>query len=149
MARRMLGEIFEEIQKKVKHVDKIAVLQKYADSAVGYVLKLAYSDVAWELPDDAPPYKQWKGRPGSSPSDLMRELRRLYIFIKGQEPGLTKFKRERLFQQVLEGLEKAEAELLIAIKDKRFEKTYRLPRKVVEDAFPGLFDQPFNPRFIR
>jgi len=142
-----LGEVFELVSKKIKHDDKIKVLRDHASQPLFYVLRLAYNEVPWALPEGAPPYKEYKGRRGSGPSDLMRECKRLYVFMKGLEPNMTRFRREKIFQDVLENIEPLEANLLLAIKDRTLEKQYRLPRKVVEAAFPGLLSPPFDLKF--
>lgn len=149
--RKTLGEIFAEFPKKVKNADKVEWLRANAGQPLFYLLTLAYRDDVpkFLLPEGAPPFKEWKGRPGSEPSELLNELKRLYIYLDGQAP-LRQFKRELLFQTVLEALPAADVRLLIAVKDKKVEKEYRLPRKVVDEAFPGLLTHPyFNPRFIR
>ncbi len=149
MARRMLSEIFIEVEKKVKHADKAAVLQKYASPALFYVIRLAYDPtITWSLPEGVPPYKEHKGFPGSAPSDLMRELRRLYLLLKGTGDHLTQLKREKLFQEMLEGLDPPEAELLRHMKDKTVPVHFRCPSKVIDLAFPGLLEHPFNQKFI-
>ena len=150
MAPRLsLGELFVEVSKTIKHADKIELLHQYSALPLWYLLKLAYNDVKWDIPEGKPPIKEWKGRPGSASSELSRECRRMYMFIEQCEPGLKRIRREKLFQDMLEGLEPPEPDVLVAIKDKTFEKTYHLPRKVVEAAFPGLLDLNFVPRFIR
>jgi hypothetical protein len=150
MARRSLVEIFEELPKKVKHADKTTWLREHASPTLFYVLQLAYRDgITWELPEGAPPFKPHKGRKGSAPSDLLRELRHMYLYIKGGEPNLKQLKREVMFGKLLEDMEERDVTALLAIKDKAFDKVYRCPKKVIDEAFPGLLVHPFNIRFIR
>jgi hypothetical protein len=158
MARNSFGLIFEQNKKLIKNADKIAWLQKHASPGLFYLLWVALSGkVEWTVPEGRPPFKPHVGRPGSAPSDLQRELRRLYIFLKdtgteldaaAREPR-QQLRREKLFQEILEGLEPNEIPLLIAIKDKSFDRTYRCSKKLVEKAFPGLFEAPFTTKFIR
>jgi hypothetical protein len=71
---------------------------------------------------------------------LYAELRRLYLFIEGGNPSLTKVKREYLFIQLLESIDKQDAELLVAVKDKKL--PYKgLTASVVKKAFPGLLPE--------
>jgi hypothetical protein len=144
--RRALGEVFELITKKIKHDDKAKVLQEHASQPLFYILRLAYNEIPWALPEGAPPYKPFVGRKGASGSDLMRECKRMYVFFDGIEQ-MAQWRREKLFQDVLESLEQVESELLLAIKDRTLEKKYRLPRKVVDQAFPGLLNPPFDLKF--
>lgn len=150
MARRSLVEIFEELPKKVKHVDKIQWLREHAANTLFYVLQLAYRDgIKWLLPEGAPPYTPHKGRKNSAPSDLMRELRYMYLYLDGGEPNLKQLKRELMFGKLLGDMEERDVNAMIAIKDKTFDKVYRCPKKVIDEAFPGLLTHPFNVRFSR
>jgi hypothetical protein len=146
-SRRALGEVFDTVAKKIKHDDKIKVLQEAASAPLFYLLRLAYNEVPWQLPPGAPPYKPFEGRSGASGTDLMNTVKRLYMFFKGIEPNMKQLRREKLFQDVLESLDQNEALVLLAIKDRTLEKQYRLPRKVVEAAFPKLLDPPFPLKF--
>ena len=73
---------------------------------------------------------------GTEHTLLQKEVRRLYHFIKGGNPALNQNKREMMFVQMLEGLHKDEAELLIAAKDKTLHRKYKgLSDNVVKEAF--------------
>lgn len=145
MSRMLLSDVFTEVSKKIKHEDKIKVLQANQGQPLFYLLRLAYNDIPWALPEGAPPFKEYVGRKGSSPSELLNECRRMYLFF--QVTPMNRLRREKLFQDILENLSVDEAELLLAVKDHTLEKKYRLPRKVVEAAFPGLLAPPFDLRY--
>jgi len=94
--------------------------------------------VVWTLPEGKPPYK-----PLESDYDqqgmLYQECRRLYLFIEGG-PIKDKTKRERLFIELLEAIDPADAVLLCAIKDKQLPDTMKhLTSDLVLQAFPGLW----------
>ena len=73
---------------------------------------------------------------GTEHTQLSHEARKLYHFIKGGNPALNQNKREMMFVQMLEGLHKDEAELLIAAKDKTLHRKYKgLSDNVVKEAF--------------
>ena len=146
-SHRALGEVFDTVAKKIKHEDKIKVLREHPSAALFYLLRLAYNDIPWALPSGAPPYKVFEGRKGASGTDLMNAVKRLYIFIKGMEPNMPQLRREKHFQDMLETLDSDEALVLLAVKDRTLEKQYKLPRKVVEAAFPKLLDPPFSVKF--
>ena len=78
----------------------------------------------------------------------MRELRVLYVFVKGGSPVAAR-RREHLFQQLLERLHSDEVAIVLALKDGKFASTYRCTKAVVDEAFPGLLEQPFNLRYFR
>ena len=78
----------------------------------------------------------------------MRELRILYLFLKGGSP-VKSYRREQLFQQLLERLHSDEVAIVMALKEGKFPSTYRCTKAVVNGAFPGLLDQPFDLRYIK
>lgn len=137
--KKSLYEILE-ICSKGKNVDeRVALLQQNASQAVLTVLKYAYDpNIKFLLPDTTPPYK---------PTDfldqenrLYSELRRLYLFVEGGNPNLTKLKRETLFIQLLESIDKNDAVLLCHIKDKKL-PFKELSIKVIRKAFPDLIPE--------
>lgn len=155
MGRRAqtLGEIYEGVARYATKVEKVAWLRYNAvgsnSHSLWYTIALAFQEPEWLLPEGLPPYKQHKGRPGSAPSELKRELRRIYVFLKGGGDLISPLKRQKVFQQVLEGLDANEVLLLTAIKDRKVPQTFGLTKEVVEAAFPGLLQQTFPLKFIR
>lgn len=147
MARLPLGEIFVRLSKMTKNAEKVEWLRKQASPSLFYILKLAFSEVEWNIPSDAPPFKQWTGKPGAEPGTLMLELRRMYIFLAGGADTLPRYRREMKFQSILEALNGDEVAVLISTKDKRLDKQFNFTRKVVEEAFPGLLEEPVNIHF--
>ena len=100
------------------------------------IFGLAYDqNIKWLLPEGEPPYKPTpildaEGR-------LLSELRRLYLFVEGGNPNLSKSRRELLFVQLLESVHPQDAQLLIAMKDKKL-PFKGLTKKVAQQAFPDL-----------
>lgn len=147
---RTLGEVFMGLTRYQTKVEKAAWLAHNASQPLWYLLNLAFHpDREWLLPTGVPPFKAHQGRPGSAASDLRRELRRMYVFLKGSGDAVPRIKREKLFQQTLEGLERDEVFTLVAIKDRTLPETFGLTAEVVEQAFPGLLAAQFPIRFIR
>lgn len=132
---------FHEILLKVNNAKdkpkKLKVLQHYNTAELRMVLKAAFDPkVEWLLPEERPPYQQNDAPEGTEHTYLKREARRLYHFIKGGNPNLSQNKREAMFVQILEGLTKEEADLLIAAKDKELNKRYKgLTANLVKEAF--------------
>ena len=132
---------FHEILLKVNNAKdkpkKLKVLQHYDTAELRMVLKAAFdSKIEWLLPDEKPPYQENDAPEGTEHTYLKREARRLYHFIKGGNPNLSQNKREAMFIQILEGLTKEEADLLIAAKDKELNKKYKgLTANLVKEAF--------------
>ena len=148
MKARQLGEILTHQKTLTKTTDKVAWLQKHHSAGLTYLLALAHAEVEWDLPPGAPPFKQDSGPIGLTPSHLMRELLILYLFLKGGSP-VKSYRREQLFQQLLERLHSDEVAIVMALKDGKFPSTYRCTKAVVNGAFPGLLDQPFDLRYIK
>jgi len=148
MKARQLGEILTHQKTLTKTTDKVAWLQKHHSTGLTYLLAMAHAEVEWDLPPGAPPFKQDPGPIGLTPSHLMRELRILYLFVKDGSPVLPR-RREQLFQQLLERLHGDEVAIVMALKDGKFPSTYRCTKAVVNGAFPGLLDQPFDLKYFR
>ena len=132
-------QILEKAAEQKAAADKIAVLQENAGPALYTILKYAYDpNIVWDLPEGEPPYK-----PCPFPAQEMRlfaEIRRLYLFIKGGNPNLTKLRRETLFIELLESVHPSDAKVLVAIKDKKL--PYKgITAKLVKEAFPGLIEE--------
>jgi Family of unknown function (DUF6433) len=137
--RLALFQILEEASKLKSNQEKIDYLRAQDNKALLAILKYAYDPtIVWDLPEGAPPYK-----PCPYPAQemrLMSEIRRLYLFIKGGNPNLTKLKREALYIELLESVHPQDAELLVAIKDKKI--PYKgITAKLVKEAFPGLIEE--------
>ena len=129
------GEIdFNNAKDKPK---KIAVLKENDTPGLRRILKGSFDpNITWDLPEGKPPYKENEAPEGTEHTYLKREARRLYHFIKGGNPNLSQNKREMMFLQMLEGLNKEEAELILAAKDKELNKKYKgLTANLVKDAF--------------
>lgn len=116
--RKSISSILKTVSEGKTVSDKVALLQQLATEPVLIILKYAFDpSIKFILPEGAPPYKpcdflDQEGR-------LYAELRRLYLFVEGGNPSLTKVKREYLFIQLLESIDKQDAEMLCAVKDKK------------------------------
>ena len=122
MKARQLGEILTHQKTLTKITDKVAWLQGHHSPGLTYLLALAHAGLEWNLPAGAPPFKPDSGPIGLTPSHLMRELRVLYLFVKGGSPVLQ-HRREQLFQQLLERLHRDEVAIVMALKDGKFPST--------------------------
>ncbi len=81
MSRPVISEIFSDNRKLKTKAEKIEHLRHFNHPAVFYTLWLALGGkVEWLLPPGAPKYKVRVGRPGSEPSDFLRELRRQKVW---------------------------------------------------------------------
>lgn len=134
MATLAISQIIENAGKLATPNEKAQYLRDHDSDTLRYILELAfYPGVKWELPEGAPPYKptdylDQEGR-------LYQESRTLSMYLLGNNPELGKVRREMLFIGLLETLFPKDAQLLIAVKDR---KVTNLDVDTINLAFPGL-----------
>lgn len=135
--KKSIYNILKECAEPKSKKDRVLLLQKNCTPVILNILKYAFDpNIKFDLPEGAPPYKpcEYLDQEGR----LYTEARKLYLFVEGGNPHLTKVKREMLFIQFIEGIDKNDAELIIAVKDKKLPfKT--LTRDIVKEAFPSIF----------
>lgn len=135
--KKSIYNILKECAEPKSVNERVERLQKNGIPVVKQILKYAFDPaIEFDLPDGAPPYKpcEYLDQEGR----LYSEARKLYLFTKDGNPSLKKMKREMLFIQFIEGIDKDDAVLIVAMKDKK------LPFKgitadIVKKAFPDLF----------
>jgi hypothetical protein len=133
----LVSKILRDVSSVKKKEERIKVLRSHHPNKVMLqLLKYAFDDsVIFALPDGAPPYRPCTVL--DNEAGLYQEQRRLYLFIAGGHPDLSQLRRETLFIQVLESIPPEEAELLLAVKDKKL--PYKgITKEIVQEAFPGL-----------
>ena len=134
---RSFAEILTQVSKMKSKKEKVSFLRQYQTDSLRMICKSSFDPkIVWELPEGDVPYKENDAPEGTEHTLLGHETRKLYHFIKGGNPALNQNKREMMFVQMLEGLHKDEAELLIAAKDKSLHRKYKgLSDNVVKEAF--------------
>ena len=117
--------------------EKVAFLQRYNTDALRMVIKSSFDPkIEWDLPEGSVPFMPNEAPEGTEHTMLITEARKLFHFIKGGNPKITRNKRESMFVQMLEGLHESEANLLVAAKDKKLHQLYKgLSLNVVREAF--------------
>ena len=130
-------EIFTKINNAKDKPKKMEVLKKYDTPYLRQILKAAFDPkIKFVLPEGTPPYIANEAPLGTEHSMLRNESRRLYLFIEGGDMSISRTKKETMFIQLLEGLHKTEAEVLINVKDKNLNKTYKgLTEQLVKETF--------------
>ena len=131
------AEILTKVSKIKSKKEKVTFLRKYQTDALRMICKSSFDpEIIWELPEGDVPYNQNDAPEGTEHTLLAHEARKLYNFIRGGNSIINQNKREMMFVQMLEGLHKDEAELLIAAKDKILHQKYKgLSDNVVKEAF--------------
>ena len=133
----LLHEILVKVNNAKDKAKKIEVLRENDSVPLRQVLKGAFDPkIKWDLPEGTPPYKENDAPAGTEHTTLYTEARRLWHFVEGADQKLSKTKKEMMFIQLLEGLHKDDAALMVAVKDKALNKKYKgLTDAVVKEAF--------------
>ena len=133
--------LFSEICTKVNNAKdkpkKIAVLRQYRSVPFEMFLKAALDpNIEWLLPVGDVPFMANDAPAGTEHSRLSNEIMKCHNYVKMNRnhvnmdpvignPNLNRAQREMMFIQMLEGLHKSEAELVILAKDKSVSKKYK------------------------
>ena len=138
MKNLYVHEVLEKVSAARSKQDKLKILKENDHWAVKDILLGTYSeDVKFNLPAGEPPYEPSQAH--NAPSDLKRKHKDFRFFVRGG-PGdkLPSVKREGLFIGLLEAIHPQDALLVINMINKT--KPKGISRKLIEEAFPNLFD---------
>jgi hypothetical protein len=133
-------EIFDEFELANTKEERFLVLKRNMSQALYDIILMTfhpkYEWLVTELPNN---YKLPDLLPGSAFSSIPQQLRKFYMFRKGDPTAekLTDQRREELLLQILESLEFREAEVVIGIFAKDL-GVKGLDRKFVEEVFPNM-----------
>ena len=133
----LISEIFLKINNAKDKPKKIEILRQYDKPALRQILKGAFDPkIEWELPEGIPPYIENDVPAGTEHTLLITEAKRLWHFVKGADKATNKLQKETMFIQMLEGLHKDEAKVLLDMKNNTLNKTYKgLTADMVKEAF--------------
>jgi len=136
----MMLDVFEVLKKaasKRSKAEKVAVLKENESWALKDIIRGSYDQsIEWDIPPGQPPYTPAEAH--NHPSSLLREHKNFIYFVKGsrKSKALPKFKRERIFLEIIEGVHPEDAKLVINMVNKKPPKN--LSRPIIQEAFPGL-----------
>ena len=134
-------EVFDEFEAATNKQDKIEVLRKNYSKTLADVFSMAYHpDYQWLIDGMPEEYKTPTDTlPGLTFQQLSTELRRLYMFQKGNPTAekLTVQRRKELLLQILESIEPREAEVIIGIFRKDLGVS-GLNYKFIKEVLPNL-----------
>jgi hypothetical protein len=138
---KALYEIFDEFENAKSKKEKMAVIGSNLSQTLVDVLKLTYHpDYKWKVKELPENYKVPTDMlPGITYDSLNAQLRRLYMFLEGNQTAetLTDKRRNELLIQMLESIEPREAEVILGIFQKDL-GVKGLDYKFVKEAFPDL-----------
>ena len=133
----LINEIFLKVNNAKDKPKKIQVLKQYDKPALRQILKGCFDPkIEWELPEGIPPYIENDVPAGTEHTLLINETKKLWHFVKGADAATNKLQKETMFIQMLEGLHKDEAKVLLDMKNGTLNKTYKgLTADMVREAF--------------
>lgn len=131
-----MSDVLKGLDEKKTDAEKVEFLRsvgpRYVDT-LRILLKHAFDpNIKFALPEGAPPFTTKEDDAGS----LIFGAKKLYLYVEGGYPNLTQMRREQLFSNFLESMPTSDANLLIAVKDKKFPG---VNKKLALKAFPSLF----------
>lgn len=133
-----ISEILNLVSKAYKR-NRVSILREHeGNQTLKLILHLNFNPgIEWDLPEGEVPYKVPEHV--DMQGNLYHEMRKLYLFLKGGHETLTQIKREQLYVEFLESIDKNDAALMIAIKDHKLTSLYpAITMELVNEAFPGL-----------
>jgi len=133
----LMSEIFLKVNNAKDKPKKIEILRQYNKPSIRQVLKGCFDPkVEWELPEGTPPYIENDVPAGTEHTLLMSQAQKLWHFVKGADMATSRIQKETMFIQMLEGLHKDEAKVLLDMKNGTLNKTYKgLTAETVKEAF--------------
>jgi hypothetical protein len=149
--RLLVPEVLEKVEKAATKEEKILILRQNFSPSILSILQIGFfKNVHMDLPEGRPPFKVDKDIPlGYSPTNIYAESRKFYIWTR---PGVNipRLKKESLFIGLLESVHWKEADVLIAMKDKKFTEMYpSLTFDLLHEAFGEKFPLREKPDSIK
>lgn len=123
--------------------DRKIFIRNTRNTIIDILFKMAYDPaITFALPEGTPPFKEANHPENNCYGNIYSEMARIQrVFLTGTLPEMKSIQRENLFIGVLEFLNKDDAKLLIAVKDKALPKLFKkLNEKFVREALPELFN---------
>ena len=134
----LMHEVLQKVSNAKTKKEKIALLGRFNTPALRMLFIINFDDsVVSLLPPGQVPYTPNDSPDGVEHTILEKEARLLHHFFKGGS-NVKQAKREQMFVQMLEGLNKGEAEALVLAKDKKIGKRWKITKAAVTEAFPSI-----------
>ena len=134
----LMHEVLQKVSNAKTKAEKIKLLREHNTQALRSLLIINFdTSVISMLPEGDVPFKPNDAPEGTQHTKLEKEARLLHHFFKGGS-NISQVKRETMFIQMLEGLHKDEANVLVLAKDKKLGKRWKITKQCVEEAFPQI-----------
>ena len=135
----LVTEILQKVSSAKTKKEKVELLQEYNNNGLRALLIINFDEsLKFLLPEGDVPFTANDAPAGTDHTRLDHEYRGLYRYFKGGDSSIKSMKREQLFVQLLEGLYKDEAEMLVLACNKDLQSKYRVTKAVVSEAFPSI-----------
>jgi hypothetical protein len=134
-------EIFEQLESVTSVSARVKILQENESFELKTILAGAFNpDIKLDLPAGIPPYIPDKGPAGAQPTPLKKAISSIGKCVKGSNLGeFSAVRKEKYFIGLLESVHEKDAEILIAMKDKKLSTLYpTVTASLVRKAFPTL-----------
>lgn len=134
----MPHEIFDRVEAYKLRSKKIEYLASKGDYVIKTILQGAFNErIKLDLPEGSPPFNADKGPVGYSTGALKTKIMKFKYLLPSV--NLPRAKKERMFIEILESVSPKDAEVLIAMKDKKLSEMYTsITVDIVKEAFPKL-----------
>jgi len=135
----LLTEIIQQVSSAKTKKEKVELLTKYNNNGLRALMIINFDEsLKFMLPDGEVPFKRNDAPAGTEHTRLDSEYKGFYRFFKGGDDTLSSMHREKLFIQLLEGLQETEADLFVLACNKKLQSKYRVTKAVVSEAFPAI-----------
>lgn len=138
---RLPHEILDNLQKE-RYVNKRVKLLQDLDKDESFVLKTIMQcqfldRIQFDMPEGAPPYAHDTMPAGNQPTPIRKAITALLRCVK--DYNAPQVKKEITFIKLLESVHAKDAEILIAMKDKKLHETYSVLKEgLIRQAWPNL-----------
>ena len=134
-----VAEFLEKAAKLKRKEARVKALQANDSYVLRTTLQAAFDPrVKFLLPTGPVPFK-----PNTLPDqegNYINMCRKLIYFVEGPYSGMNSIKRQQIFIELLEGIDKNDAAMLVEIKDKKL-PFKGIDANIVREAFPGLLPE--------
>lgn len=137
MSSLTVAEIVVKLKGAKTKTERVQILKDNDCAALRGIIRMNFDEsLTLSLPKGRPPFKVAEVPDGFAKTTLKSSAKGWYVFVKDLSPGIKQSKRETMFIQLLESLDKSEAEILLSAKDRSLD--LGITKKVINEVFPGL-----------
>ncbi len=137
-------EVFNELSNINSFHDRVAYLQEHQSYSIRTIIQANFNPhIQFDLPYGSPPFNGDDMPPENSLGRIDKQIKVLGSLIIQGNPsvGLERIRKETKFLQLIESINRKDADIIIAMKDKKLEEAFPiLDRTLAKAAFPDMVD---------